>query len=91
MARKAQSTPFARIILALLIIVPVAFFAASKLNGEDPVQKLKNLFQNQEKQSADHSACAGVVDQLEEVKTENAELLEKIKELELTIEDLKSK
>ncbi|MEM7572019.1 MAG: hypothetical protein AAF433_03920 [Bacteroidota bacterium] len=43
MARRKKITGFARLIIALLIIVPGAFIGASYINGEDPVQKFKEL------------------------------------------------
>lgn len=36
-------TGFARMLIFLLFIVPLAFFGASYINGEDPVQKIKNF------------------------------------------------
>lgn len=38
---KRRLTPFARFFFALLIIVPGAFFAASYINQEDPMQTIK--------------------------------------------------
>ena len=43
MARRKKMTGFARLIIALLIIIPGAFVGASYINNEDPVQKFKEL------------------------------------------------
>lgn len=36
-------TGFARLLIFLIFILPLAFFGASYINGEDPVQKLKDF------------------------------------------------
>lgn len=36
-------TGFSRLLLFLIFILPLAFFGASYINGEDPVQKLKDV------------------------------------------------
>ncbi len=41
---KPRMTGFARFFIFLLIATPLAFFAASYINGEDGVQTLKGLF-----------------------------------------------
>ncbi|MEL6393813.1 MAG: hypothetical protein AAFO91_00670 [Bacteroidota bacterium] len=43
MAKRKNLTGFSRLILALLVILPAAFVGASYYNGEDPVQKFKEL------------------------------------------------
>lgn len=36
-------TGFSRLLLFLIFILPLAFFGASYINGEDPMQKLKDI------------------------------------------------
>lgn len=43
MARKLKSTPFARFLLVMIILAPLAYMGASYYNGEDGLQNLKNL------------------------------------------------
>ena len=43
MARKLKTTPFARFILVMVILAPLAYMGASYYNGEDGLQNLKNL------------------------------------------------
>lgn len=43
MARKLKSTPFARFLLVMIILAPLAYIGASYYNGEDGLQNLKNL------------------------------------------------
>jgi uncharacterized protein YlxW (UPF0749 family) len=40
---RRKVTPFARFMLAMIIIIPLAFAGASYINGEDPVQNFKQL------------------------------------------------
>ena len=40
---KIKITPFARLLMFLLIFLPVAYFGASYYNGEDPVANIKNV------------------------------------------------
>lgn len=50
MARKARLTVFSRFLIMMLIVGPLAFFAASYYNGEDGLQTIKNLINNQKEQ-----------------------------------------
>lgn len=43
MAGKRKMTGFARLLLALIIIVPGAYIGASYMSGEDGIQNVKNL------------------------------------------------
>lgn len=43
MAKRKSLTGFARLIIALIILVPSAFIGASYINGEDPVQNFKEV------------------------------------------------
>jgi len=49
MARKARLTVFSRFLIMMLIVGPLAFLGASYYNGEDGMQTVKDLF-NQEKE-----------------------------------------
>lgn len=43
MARRTRLTPFARFILVMIIVAPLAYLGASYYNGEDGIQNLKEL------------------------------------------------
>lgn len=43
MARKLKTTPFARFLLVMVILAPLAYIGASYYNGQDGLQNLKNL------------------------------------------------
>ncbi|MBY5958258.1 hypothetical protein KUV50_08960 [Membranicola marinus] len=51
MARKYKTTGCARIFIVLLIVAPLAFFAASYINGSDPMDTLRGLFGSEEETS----------------------------------------
>lgn len=40
---RRKVTPFARFLLAMIIIVPLAFAGASYINGEDPIANFKSI------------------------------------------------
>ncbi len=40
---KRKVTPFARFLLAMIIIVPLAFAGASYINGEDPISNFEQM------------------------------------------------
>lgn len=40
---KSKMTGFARLLIFLIIILPVAFFGASYINGDDPIDKLREF------------------------------------------------
>ena len=43
MARRLRLTPFARFILVMIIVAPLAYIAASYYNGKDGIQEFKEL------------------------------------------------
>lgn len=40
---KTKMTGFARLLIFLIFVLPLAFFGASYINGEDPMQKFKDF------------------------------------------------
>ena len=48
MAKKVRLTNFARFFIFLVIVIPAAYGAASYINGEDPVQNIKELLKLEE-------------------------------------------
>jgi len=95
MARKLKTTPFARFLIAMLFIVPLAFIGASYYNGEDPIQMIKDKL-GLEKHVAEAGNEAPIVDEVVDEDTydlrQEIELLkERIMELELENSELKEK
>ncbi len=51
--RRLRLTVFARFIIAMLIVAPLAYMGASYYNGEDGVENLKKLFGFDEKEKTE--------------------------------------
>ena len=71
MAKKVRLTNFARFFIFLVIIVPAAYAAASYINGEDPVQNIKNILKLEE--PAKKEATQTVENIKEDLETEERE------------------
>lgn len=94
---RLKTTPFARFLVAMLFIVPLAYMGASYYNGEDPIQMIKDKLgieantaesQYEEANNADDTYdLRQEVDQLKErireLENENTELKEKVRRLEM--------
>lgn len=84
MAARTKMTPFARFIIMLLIVTPVAYFGASYYNGEDGLQNIKDFI-------------GGDNTKVETVQTatlnsmSKSELISKIELLEMRIDQLEQK
>jgi predicted RNase H-like nuclease (RuvC/YqgF family) len=96
---RRKVTPFARFMLAMIIIVPLAFAGASYINGEDPIANFKSLTgmeateQPQEAPAQDRKpkekpADKPATESIEALKKENARLKREIKERDQAIKDL---
>jgi len=83
MATRTKMTPFARLLLVILIVAPLAFVGASIYNGEDPMANLKDLVGIEEK------ASSNTTNDLETMS--KAELINKIESLEIRIDQLERK
>lgn len=84
---KKRLTPFARFLLAIVIIVPLAYMGASYINGEDGVQNVKEMVGLEEKsvRTTDDQVVHDTANKTEEVAQK---LKEKIEHLEETIGEL---
>ncbi|MCG8331967.1 MAG: hypothetical protein MI974_30045 [Chitinophagales bacterium] len=89
---KRRVTPFTRFFIAIIIIVPLAFFAASYINNEDPVSNFKEMVgieqttSTQKKVSADSHSKNEFEEQIEELQSS---LRERDKEIEQLRQQLK--
>lgn len=83
MAARNKMTPFARLLLVVLIVTPLAFVGASIYKGEDPVQNIKSIF------SDETTAVVSETKGLESMS--KADLIKKIALLETRIEQLEQK
>lgn len=96
MARRLKTTPFARFLIAMLFIVPLAYLGASYYNGEDPIALIKDKLGmdenttrtvDQEVKYDDETydfrqEIEALKDRIQELEAENAELKEKVRQLE---------
>lgn len=79
MARRRKMTGFGRLIIALLILAPIAYFGAAYLNGEDGVAKLKNMISGDDKGTTTISAKNSCEEEVSELKQEVVRLEELMK------------
>ncbi len=117
MARKIRLTPFARLLIVLIIAAPIAYLVASYYNGEDGIQNLKELVGIEEPAAETPAADPATTEaatpeeaapetetvtettnqtdyeelqaQYSELKEENLNLKQTIREKELEIQELK--
>lgn len=101
MAGKVKTTGFARFMLIMIIVAPLAYIGASYYNGQDGIENIKRLLTRGEvAESTDSGASkddtgsvslfgGGLRKQVEELKAENEELKEQLREQELEIQELK--
>ena len=96
MARRLKSTPFARFLLAMLFIAPMAYMGAAYYNGEDPIQLVKdklgidaNTTEVEERANVNtddtydlRQEIENMKERINELELENSELKEKIRRLE---------
>lgn len=99
MAGKTQLTPFARMLLFLVIFLPLAYVGAAYYNGEDPVAKVKEMVGG-EKAPAKSTTAAGKKTpsgtkasdvEIADLLKENRELRKRIEELEKALQDAGAK
>lgn len=81
-------TPFARLLLVILIVAPIAFVGGSYYNGENPLDNLKALVgvEQSVESSNDHSletmSKSDLIDKIESLETRIVQLEEKLATLE---------
>jgi len=100
MSRKPRITGFARFIIALVFIAPLAYLGASYANGEDGFQNIKNMLgigdgssttNTRSASSSDDSSeeIADLEKEIKRLKKENRKLKDELNEREEEIEALK--
>ena len=104
MARRAKMTGFARFLIIMVFVAPLAYLGASYYNGEDGVQNLKNLLGIDKAQTEsvdrtdrndDSSTFSGdtqaLQQQIRDLQSENDELKKSLRERDREIQELRSK
>ncbi len=79
---KMKITGFARLLIFLVIFLPLAFFGASYINGEDPWQKIREYTGGQQQEQPARSPQSNSTNSpTAQAKTEG-KLRQQVKELE---------
>jgi peptidoglycan hydrolase CwlO-like protein len=100
MRKKYKSTGFARFIIIMLFLVPIAYIGASYVNGEDGLENIKNIFTGKDKTeknidndngkpSVSESKVKRLEQRIKALEKENDELRDEIEDQEETIKALK--
>ena len=101
MKKKYKSTGFARFIIVMLIVAPLAYLGASYANGEDGIENIKNLFKGKDKTeksieddrpktSVSESKVKRLEQRIDRLEKENDELRDELEAKEKEIRELKS-
>ena|SRR5687767_10425838 len=98
MRPRYKTTGCARFFVFLIIFLPVVYFGAAYLRGEDGMQKLKDFYHNtfggrdtsDKKKDPDTYRIEDLREELDDAKREIRDLKNIIKEKEKEIEKLKS-
>lgn len=92
MARKLKSTPFARFLVAMLFIVPLAYIGAAYYNGEDPIQLIKEkLGMDKNTTTVEQMDTDRPDEEVYDLRAEVEQLKQRLKDLELENAELKEK
>lgn len=82
MATRTKMTPFARLLLVILIVAPLAYIGASYYNGEDPLKNITDTFSSSDKVETTSSELSTL---------SKGDLIHKIELLEMRISQLEQK
>jgi hypothetical protein len=104
MSKKMKTTGFARFVMMMLVVCPLAYLAATYYNGEDGVAKVKHFLgldktaqtTSETIESDDDTADAPITmpkgninDQIEILESENRELRATLRAKELEVRELR--
>jgi cell division protein FtsB len=91
MATRTKLTPFARMLLFLIFLVPLAYGGALYLQGKDPIAEVKGMMNGEESSASSKSSSTyNSQQEIEKLKKENRELKQKVKDLEAKIKEQES-
>lgn len=91
MATRTKLTPFARLLLFLIFLVPLAYGGALYIQGKDPIAEVKGMMNGKTSSSSSKSSSTYDPQQeIEKLKKENRELKQRIKELEGSLKEQES-
>lgn len=86
MATRTKLTPFARLFLVIIVIVPLAYGGASYMKGEDPIANVKEMIGGTSNSASSSSSSSSrstynSQDEIKDLKRENKELRQQVQEL----------
>lgn len=92
MATRTKLTPFARLFLVLIFIVPLAYGGALYIQGKDPVAEVQAIFKGDKSSSSDTTTSTyDPQEQIQKLKKENQQLKKRVEELEAELKAKGSK
>lgn len=93
MATRTKLTPFARLLLFLVFLVPLAYGGALYIQGKDPIAEVKGMMGGEKSSSSSTKSSSSSYNpqqEIEKLKKENRELKQKVKDLEAKIKEQES-
>lgn len=90
MATRTKLTPFARLLLFLIFLVPLAYGGALYLQGKDPIAEVKGMMGGEKSSSSSSKSSSSSYNpqqEIEKLEKENRELKQKVKDLEAKIKE----
>ena len=91
MATRTKLTPFVRLLLFLVFLVPLAYGGALYLQGKDPIAEVKGMMGGEKSSSSSSKSSSSSTynpqQEIEKLKKENRELKQKVKDLEAKIKE----
>ena len=89
MKRKYKTTGCFKFLIFLIIFAPIAYFGASFIRGEDPIENGRNLIQfNTKKKEQDQGDVKVIDSEIDKLQEELKYKDRRIKELEAEVRDL---
>jgi len=88
MATRTKMTPFARLLLVIIIVAPLAYLGASYYNGEDPLKNITDTFSGSDRIESSNPDLGSKSKEELILKIELLEM--RISQLEQKIESLES-
>ena len=95
---RRKVTPFARFLLAMIIIVPLAYAGASYINGENPIANFKSMTGMEATEQVQEAPAQATskkkaakpkpTEGMDALKAENQRLKSQVKERDQAIKDL---
>ena len=86
---RRRATSFTRFFIALIIIIPLAFFAASYINQEDPIQNFKQLVGIEQSEASPQKRVKVNSKSIEELETEITGLQQQLRKRDRDIQSLR--